>query len=230
MLTSINIHNYWFIEQYVILLLIAPLLEKILDRFDYITFSIVVFLCSVTTFYYLWLVFGTNGYNAYNFIYLYLLGRFIRLSIGKIKINILICLIVYITIAMLLAIIFIVIYGYDFCRISRGTMWFLGYNNPLIIMMSISIFLFFIKVKIQNRFINKIAATTLGIYVIHTLPSGNILELAPLIFSHNSYWGLVIFDILIFVVCALFTFIICRMKSLLHKIISNWFIHNNEII
>lgn len=45
------------------------------------------------------------------------------------------------------------------------------YSNPLVLLQSVIGFLFFLNIKLQNKFINYIAASALAVYLIHMHPA-----------------------------------------------------------
>ena len=77
-----------------------------------------------------------------------------------------------------------------------GNLW--GYNNPILIMGAISLFVFMSTYKFQSEFINKISKGVLAAYLITDIPYvGNIL------YSKYSEWSFTFPSILIKVIVTL---------------------------
>lgn len=94
-------------------------------------------------------------------------------------------------------------------NINSGKIW--AYNNPIILIESIALFLYFHSLKINNKYISKIilkiAPLTFGVYLIHeqsvlrTVLYKNILHTE--ICYHNPYGCLILIAsvLLIFSIC-----------------------------
>lgn len=171
--------GYWFIPCYLGLYIMAPLLNAFVDissKNKMYLFLIVFYI------YQLWNQTLSasnnflNGYSVLSFCGLYMIGRFIskyRISEAnffakKWKIF------AYIVIVTLIIAISSFLLGALLknggTRIMSGLPLALIYNNPFVIIQSILIFIFFLKLNIQNRFINWCAAGALAIYLLHMHP------------------------------------------------------------
>lgn len=114
----------------------------------------------------------------------------------------------------------------NLCKFISGriNMYRYLYNSPIVIIQSLSIFLLFGKLKIKNKFINKLSSVTLGIYLIHEndyikynlyrwigIYTGNV------IYGNKIIIEVLLWIIIIFIGCA----IIEACRKLLFFIISN---------
>jgi surface polysaccharide O-acyltransferase-like enzyme len=167
-------HGLWFITVYVYLYLLSPLLNHLISKINKKEYLSILFSFCLLTFYFgfFWRgAINNNGYNIMNFIFLYLIGRFIALY-TKNQINIprrIIYLSIYFICSFMIAGFVIAIY-----RLNLKRSWIpsLGYpyNSPLVIMSSISFFLFFRTLKIKSKIINWFASSILAVYLIHENP------------------------------------------------------------
>jgi surface polysaccharide O-acyltransferase-like enzyme len=167
-------HGLWFITVYVYLYLLSPLLNNLINKISKKEYICILFSFCILTFYFGFFWRGTinnNGYNIMNFIFLYLIGRFIALYTEN-KINIprrIIYLSIYFICSFLIAGFVIMIY-----RLGLKRSWIpsLGYpyNSPLVIISSIAFFLFFRTLKIESKIINWLASSVLAVYLIHETP------------------------------------------------------------
>lgn len=162
---------YWFITSYFILYLIAPVLNEYIVNVKKSRLLIYIILYfSVLCYYTINGVKETLGFNSvFLFIGLYLIGRYLKLYYkpsGKIFVYFS----VYILMSLMIAFYAIVckIYMND----ETSTFYLRGgiYSNPLVVIQSVIGFLFFINLKLQNKFINYIAASALAVYLIHMHP------------------------------------------------------------
>ncbi len=159
-----NQPNYWFMREYFILMLFSPLVNDAIQ--NYSKRSILLFLSGLI-FISCYLGFANgcsvnqNGYNFVNFILLYTIGGYIRrfpiifskrIIFGG----------TYVALSLITA--FMCIFCYS--RGANGMAWKLTYyNNPLVIMASLALFLFFHSIKLQSIHINNIAKSSLSIYL-----------------------------------------------------------------
>lgn len=179
--------NYWFVKMYIVLYCLSPFINKMvskLNRKQLKKLIIVIFcLCSVV-------VTITNqeffqnlrGYSLVNFVFLYLIGYYIRIYIFTEK-NIkkykndkrkkLLALLVFILCFLINYFIYrvgnrLTVYGGGFQFIgNRIINVFMAYDNPLVVIGSIAYFIFFGLLNIKNKFINFISMFVLEIYIIH---------------------------------------------------------------
>ena len=82
-LVPIGIDNYWFIKVYIILYCLSPFLNKLINSIDKKTFQKML-LCGFFIFCIVPYItggefFANSGYTLYSFIYLYLVGAYLRI-------------------------------------------------------------------------------------------------------------------------------------------------------
>ncbi|NDV78425.1 acyltransferase family protein [Dysgonomonas sp. 511] len=165
----------WFVTSYIILFLLSPMLNKVVDNCTKREFVILLGAWGIVTFYfgYFWNEgINVSGYNAVNFIFLYLIGRFIALYIAGNKSRAF-YMGMYILFSLITAGIGLAIYHFMALGIhfDTGIRWVrqfaLSYNNPFIIVAAISFFLFFRKFRFSSKTVNWAASSCLPIYLIH---------------------------------------------------------------
>lgn len=214
--------KYWFITAYIIIYIISPYLNKFiqtLSKEDYKKFLLILTIIftiipTITT--------SNIGLSETSYlIYLYFMGAYIKLhytkKIPKRKYLIIsiICVLLY-----YLSVIIFSKYAYLNNIIYENINYFFEFNKIPTIICSISLFLYFKEIKITNKFINKCASYTLGIYLIHDnnfmreLIWNNIVKLDRFYNSKLlALYGIEI-SIIVFVVCALIEMI---RKELIEK-------------
>ena len=172
--------NYGFMTYYIVLMLLSPFLNKFIKELSRDTFLklllLLIFIWSIyPTF------FGTTfGYSQISwFIVLYLIGSFINLHLDINKINykkLLTVLIASFAITYLASAIFgnlwllFDITNSFSVEITFTTIYtyFTTENKFLILAISVVLFLIFLKRKeFSNKYINYIAGSALGVYLIH---------------------------------------------------------------
>lgn len=162
--------NIWFIRDYVYLMLLSPILNKVEGNKSLILAIISLLLINVWAGFVMGVKEVINGYNLPNFLLLYIIGRYLRNSKNVSWMNLpkLTYLGIYIVICCIAGIINITVANTSI--INNTPLAFriiFGYNNPLLILASIAFFLFFLHIKIQSFFINKWATGCLSIYLFH---------------------------------------------------------------
>ncbi len=155
--------HYWFLREYFILLLFCPFINEGLERFSKKNHLIFVLGLTFVSCY-LGYVFGRsvnhNGYNFVNFILLYVLGSYIKRY--PVKGNGKIWGLTYVVTTLVIALLSIYFYQEG----KYGLVWKLTYyNNPLVIVASLALFLAFRSVNIRSKRINKIAQSSISIYL-----------------------------------------------------------------
>jgi hypothetical protein len=191
----------WFLQVYFCLFLLSPILNQLSDSFNKYKFILCLLILTVIN---IWLGFyatnpmpnnsnpNTNGYNIMNFIYLYFIGRYVFLYISEYKIKK--YLLIYITISLILSGLILLdtkLKINDWYVLKLNS---LDYNNPLIVLSSISLFLVFKKIKFQSKKINWLAKSSLAIFIIHTsIPYGNIFQYLNNKYGLHWYIGLLYF-------------------------------------
>ncbi|MDS0526648.1 acyltransferase family protein [Clostridium sp. SHJSY1] len=165
--------QWWFISYYLVLYILSPYINKMLNQLNTKEFNILIII--LICIFVIWptgaVFIGTinpvssrTGYDLFNFLLFYVCGAYIKKNDIKI-INKYYYLFSYIFCAVILSLInfFISDYKNKFSDIYN-------YNFIIIYIASISMFLFFKKIKISNNYsekINSIASMTLSVYLIH---------------------------------------------------------------
>ena len=182
----INLNEYWFFKNYLLLYCLVPFINKGILSMNkktfqkmiivmFIVFSIVLAVTGGEFFF-------NNGFSLYQFIFLYILGAYLRkypidksyifkiMSKNMYKI-------VLFTIFFVCLISNYVLYSYadsiswinsGFKTISNYIRWTSeNYSCPFVIIQSIAYFLYSGTLDFKSKFINKIASLTFGIYLIH---------------------------------------------------------------
>ena len=164
----------WFIKAYLLLFILAPVLNAFIEKCDQILHRNVLI-----GFYLIQTVYGClfsadffgNGYSTLSFIGLYLLARYIKIyapKLSQLKKGYDISL--YLLCAALITI--ITLLGFMVGKNTEILMF--TYINPLVIIESVALLLFFSKLKFTSRFINWVAASSFAVYLVHANP--NILN------------------------------------------------------
>lgn len=164
-------YGNWYVVMYIILYLISPFLNILIDNLKEKELKhliiILAVLFSIVPFFTLW----TDLSRLVIFFLGYFIGAYIRLYAKRYNKNKLlkIFLLLSITTVILVSSFYIssIIFNKPF--LLKGSTYLLVANNsPFVISIAISIFLFFRELDIkQNKAINRIAASSLGIYLIH---------------------------------------------------------------
>ena len=204
--------QYWFATHYFLLLLLAPLLNKIIDNCSQMELLSVLVLLSLINVVYGFLAgwnvgFNANGYSVINFIWLYFIGRYLNL-VNLVKSNIQFrykVVLGYIISSILIALsaigMYVITDNVDAYKVF-------AYSNPLVILSSIFFFLIFASFKMQNKWINWFASSAFAVYLIH---SNTYIQPYRNYFIHTLFGPNV--PIFVMVLClmliAIFTYIVC---------------------
>lgn len=213
-------HCGWFIKAYIGLYILAPLINSYIEKAS--KRSLEIFLIGFFSFEFIYgwienLSFIAQGYCTFSFIGLYVLARYLRtyaIKIHKRGRVLLISTIVLNTLAYIMSIL-----------IFNGVVLdLLSYINPLVILGSAGLIMYFSSLKIKNnKIINFIAASSFAAYLFH----GNLYIMEdlfkPLIsfvyqeFNGFSCLAMMLLYLICFYLCAV---VIDQIRILLWKQIS----------
>lgn len=160
---------YWFVKAYVLLYLLAPVLNAFIEisSLKQIRSVLLLFFVFQTLFGFIsdGATFFENGYSTISFIGLYLLGRYVNNVQRMIPppLNRSMYMRMYMIICFLIAVIAMVstyLTGFQFQRLFT-------YTNPLVIIASLGLLLYFSKLHFTSKVVNWLAASAFAIYLFH---------------------------------------------------------------
>jgi surface polysaccharide O-acyltransferase-like enzyme len=164
----VYLSTYWFITVYILLFLLSPYLNILINQLskkEYGKFLFLLFMVNcVWQFFHPLGSFGVNGgYSIVHFIFIYFVAGYLRHH-GKslASLNKGLYLSVYILLGAGTALILLQAWELPFKLLT--------YNSPIIVVMSLALFLFFSKLSFVSRPINAISGYVLGVYLIHEHP------------------------------------------------------------
>lgn len=157
---------YWFIIDYLFLMIFAPLLNFLFERMSSRYYKILLITMLLASCYLGFLYnnpINTNGYTLFQFILMYCIGRYIKLH--NIKIPNSIAIPSYILGAILCGLLMYAMYHFNL----NNYIWRMAYyNNPIVMLNSLMLFYIFLNINIKSQLINSIAASTLAIYLVQS--------------------------------------------------------------
>lgn len=162
--------QYWFLACYLGLYIIAPLLNKglsLLSSGELRRLVVILTLVSIFSCWYGKNMIDPNGYSLFHFIYLYILGHFLRHDRikGIASSRWLMLCITSMAANITLTFAFDRYFGSFENRYWNENV--IDYNNPFVILASIAIFMCFAKLKIPySSEINSLASAALGCYLL----------------------------------------------------------------
>ena len=239
----INLNEYWFFKNYLLLYCLTPFINKGIEKLNkstyqkmiivsFIIFSIVP---TVTG----GLYFDNSGYTLYQFIFLYILGAYLKkYPLNKSYIFKIMSKNMYkiILVFVFFACVFsnYILYKYSMSVSNVNTVFgeissyvsraSILYNNPFVVIQSICFFEYFGTFNFKNKFVNKVASLVFGVYLIHDNNFSRELIYRFLkinngpIYSYKFIFYVLFIAILIYVICAVIEYI----RQILFKKIYNF--------
>lgn len=154
---------YWFITDYLILMLFAPVINKAYEDIDEKTmkvFSLGILLFAI----YLGFIWGNeidrSGYNFFHFIVLYSIGR--AIAKGWVNYSSICSILLFVGAIALNMTAACILYKMGKIDLVWKTTY---YSNPLLIIAATSLVLYFRHLSFQSRIVNYLASSALGIYL-----------------------------------------------------------------
>lgn len=175
-LFPITLGQYWFVTNYIILMLISPYLNIIINNLDKKSFKKMLIYMLIFTVAIAGIFPNTLTDIATIFVWfmvLYLIAGYIKKHFDLSKISFVQCILVTLSSIMLLFWIICSLDNFNFSYkvtyiLEEYYNFYIRENSIFVMLSSMAIFLFFLKLpKKSNKFINKIASATLGVYLIH---------------------------------------------------------------
>ncbi len=229
-ITSLN--NYWFIKIYLIMYIFSDYINKFIDRLtrkEYKNFIILCFIVlSIIPFLTGHRVVENNGYTFFNFIFIYMIGGYLRryplketYHFKNISLNgyrmFLICGFFLLGFTNFLLNYFAAqINGMDsiFSEVSsRILATHLNYSTPFVMIQTIFYFEFFKTLKCKMHWINKVSSFVFGIYLLHDneIVRNHIYKILKIdngpFDSYTIFLKIVLVSLCIFIICCLIEWI-----------------------
>lgn len=165
--------QYWFITVYFALCLVSPFLNKLVDVLDKEMYKKLLLTCFalfvlLPTFAVI-LNFKTitldSGYGLINFMFLYMLGRYIRLHFTPTwnRYKYLLAYFCSMSVMAAFQILYSKLLGFDFDAL-------ISYDTLFTFTGAVCLFLYFQQLRFTSKIINTLAAPCLAVYVIHINP------------------------------------------------------------
>ena len=160
--------DWWFIRCYVVLFLLSPILNKAIESLGKKEFFLSLVLLFVINIYfgYYWHLHNYDGYNAWQFVFMYFIGAYLHMYPLK-KLDKRRSMILYLSCALLWSILTIISVKW------RVPHWIpFSYHNPLVVLGAVGLFVFISRTSFHNRRINALASTVLAAYLLQDVEGG----------------------------------------------------------
>lgn len=242
-ISIIDTTEYWFIKTYIFLYCLTPFINKFIETLSkknhqkllmllLVLFSIIPTITGGWTF-------DNNGYTLYNFVFLYLIGAYLRkyplkemyifkpmskrlYQIFMIMVFISTCILNFVLTNYIDKISNVnSILGELNNYIGRAST---AYSNPFVIIQTIAYFEFFGTLNIKSKVINKIASLTLGVYMIHdnSFIRANVYNWLKInngpVYSYKFIIYIFIIAVVIYVACSLIEYLRKLLFSFIYKL------------
>lgn len=158
--------SYWFVNAYIYIMFFAPALNMIFDKMDchYRHFFLVILIFISCYLGFIWHnPINPDGYNLFQFILMYSIGRFIHIQ--KFELKRFQALTVYLLSSILAGGLMFLLWD---AGLPKWSWQMICYNNPLIIIAAIGLFLFFSSFKFKNKLINNWASSAFAVYLVQS--------------------------------------------------------------
>lgn len=164
-------NSYWFFKVYLMLYLFTPVINCFRDKAWNKGGDKLLIISGFITFYWGWFAQHPSlldGKNVVNFIFLYMLGYWLRTRIvertGDPKKARARYIIVYLVVAICIG---ALLYFSNAVVQNHLKRLCYGYNSPILILMSALFFLIFTTLNFKNKFVNWIAGSAFAVYCVH---------------------------------------------------------------
>ena len=158
--------RYWFFKVYLMLYIMSPILTFVRDEGGGRKLLII---SGLITFYWGWFAHHPSlwdGKNLINFIFLYMLGGWLRVSFDCTDKKIVrkYSIVVYLVIVTIIG--WLLYFSNESIQDTIKRLCY-GYNSPVLILMSVTFFLFFASFDFKSKLVNWIASSVFAVYLVH---------------------------------------------------------------
>lgn len=160
---------YWFITAYIILYIFSPYINKLLNTLEKVdTIKLILMLVVIESI--IPTIFNVNRHFSHIlwFITLYIMGAYLKRNPIKVDNRKVIATSIILYLSIFISILIFDLISLKIEIFKGHELYFLKRNSILTLITSVTIFLSFVNLKVkENKIINKIASTMLGVYIIH---------------------------------------------------------------
>lgn len=211
--------EYWFINTYLLMYILSPFINKLIYALKKEELKKLIII--LITAFSVWSILpkhyvfdSTGGYGIVWFVCLYIISAYIRLYLENMELKVSTCELAYLVTAVLITVIMVIL-----DNIGKGTLKgkFLEYNNFLVLIESLSLFMVFRNLKVERKSFTKIiefvSPLTLAVYLIHeqyglsNILYYNILNMTKCYNNNYSIFIIIGYAILIFTICIFIEYI-----------------------
>lgn len=215
----------WFIRAYILLYLLAPILNAYLEKATKTQHQnlLIGFFLFQTTF--SWTTgaakFFEHGYSTISFIGLYLLARYCAIYKNDFhRVPKRVYLLVYIGIGVVLALSY---YASEMLGVSFLSRLIYQYDNPFVIVASLSLLLYFSRIPLKSKVINWIGASSFAVFLFHMNPHVFKQYYIPAIqtmYNNNDGMVAMLFILLVIIVTYVLSILIDQPRILTWEMMS----------
>lgn len=222
-LKSLSFTNSWFVLHYICLVLLSPFIENLwtdIRKSSNVTYFLIVLTIINVVVGYGMKQGNVNGYNIFNFIYLYFIGRSLRqyhCQSSTKKKNI----VSMMSVLGIIAVIFFEVYTFAFLSVHSAKdnfgVRFWSYNSPWVLCYSIMVFWIFSNIRFSSKIVNWMAMSVFTCYIVQTNPAFSALRsnMFSYFWSELNYLGVFICAIIIFGISIIVNYILYIIKRIL---------------
>ncbi len=184
--------RYWrFMTEFIVLYFMSTLLNRGIDYINKKDFQTILVLYTIANVYFGFFFnqYSKNGYGVANFVYLYIIGAYLRKFVNVSKISKNKSIMVYVLCSILFGVLGILSHEISIPRYRSY-----AYNNPILIVGSIAFFITFLNIHFKSKLINWLAYSSLAIYLMPNFFRKEFCHELYLSYVHNSsvFIGLII--------------------------------------
>lgn len=221
-LFPITSRKWWFMTEFVILYILSPIMNLGFDSISQKQQKILLFLLFLFSFMGVLLIYPNQGSDLKGLILIYLLARYLKtngcafLSFNK---SALIYIISFSILFLGICVIYYISNEYKAIILAKLIFPFLGYANPFIIVMAVTLF-FMVKniPSYSNKFLNKILKSNLFIYLITEIGCFVSYKNLAHEFSEN-FISAVFHSLMIIAICMLVGHIVIYIVELMFRLV-----------
>lgn len=217
-------HGWWFISNYFMLCLISPLINIAVNKLSRKQFFAIIIMFTIVNVYFGWfwgLDHNKTGYEFSNFIYMYLIGRFLGIyynngnlfykyifgeSKGDSRVRRLATYGLLYFVCCFLMFVFDYMFGEHYLLFNIHK-----YNYPLVILASMFLLLSFANIRLNSKWINYLSSSSLAVYLIHCdhYINGYMVKWIHFLWQYSPEiialkWMIIIFDAFVILICCVF--------------------------
>lgn len=221
-LFPITSNRWWFMTAYIQLMIFSPFLNAGMEKMNYGKKKILLTVIFCFSLFHMFIGEPNAGSSLIGIIFMYLLGRYFKEhGVWRVSKSIALYISSFLVLYIFLLLGYYVLEYSVFSKAQKAVFYFMGFANPLIIVMAVCLFFMTLQLPIwKNKTLNNVLSPNLFVYLItEGTMGGQIYKFIANTFNVSKIEGSILF-ISILAICLCLGYVIQKITKMFFKLIN----------